>query len=75
MRRTEQKAGGCFKRFGPEQKEFNSSDLDELRYFLRREVGPQKFEIRSRTKPFFTTMQFRQLNDLRLRHATSWKMY
>jgi hypothetical protein len=43
VRRAEQEASGYFKRFGPEQKEFNSSDLDELRYFLRREVGPQKW--------------------------------
>jgi AraC-like DNA-binding protein len=68
MLRAEQEAGG-FKRFGPEQKEFNSSDLDEFRYFLRREVGPQKFEIRCRTKPFSTAMQFRQLTDLRLSYT------
>src|SRR5467141_4526381 len=58
-----------FKRFGPEQKEFNSSDLDEFRHFLRREVGPQKFEIRCRTKPFSTTIQFRQLTVLRLSYT------
>jgi len=62
-------AGGNFKRFGPEQKEFTSSDLDEFRYFLRREVGPQKFEIRCRTKPFSTAIQFRQLTDLRLSYT------
>ena len=69
MRRAEQEASGYFKRFGPEQKEFNSSDLDELRYFLRREVGPQKFGIRCRTKPFSTTMQFRQFKDLRVSYT------
>ena len=57
------------KRFGPEQKEFNSSDLDEFRHFLRREVGPQKFDIRCRTKPFSTTIQFRLLTDLRLSYT------
>jgi AraC-like DNA-binding protein len=65
MRHDEQDAlaGGLFKRFGPEQKEFNSSDLDEFRFVLGREVG-QKFEIRGRSSPFSTSIQFRQLTDL-----------
>ena len=58
-----------FKRFGADQKEFNSSDLDEFRHFLRGEVGPQKFEVRTRTKPFSTAMQFKQLTDLRLSYT------
>ena len=62
-------AGGTSKRFGPEQKEFNSSDLDELRSILRREVGPSKFDIRGRNRPFSTTIQFRQLSDLRLSYT------
>jgi AraC-like DNA-binding protein len=62
-------AGGFFKRFGPEQKQFNSSDLDELRSLLHREVGPSKFEIRGRNRPFSTTIQFRQLNDLRVSYT------
>jgi AraC-like DNA-binding protein len=61
-------AGGIPKRFGPEQKEFNSSDLDELRFVLRREIG-QKFEIRGRNRPFSTLIQFRQLNDLRVSYT------
>jgi AraC-like DNA-binding protein len=68
MRPDEQEAGR-FKRFGPEQKEFKSFDLDEFRHFLRREVGPQKFEIRCRTKPFSTEIQFRLLTDLRLSYT------
>jgi AraC-like DNA-binding protein len=63
----EREAGG-FKRFGPEQKEFKSSNLDELRFVLRREVG-QKFEIRGRNRPFSTLIQFRQLNDLRVSYT------
>ena len=45
MRHDEQDAlaGGILKRFGPEQKELSSSDLDDLRFVLRLEVG-QKFE-------------------------------
>lgn len=62
-------AGGTLRRFGPEQKEFSSSDLDELRSILRREVGPSKFDIRGRNRPFSTTIQFRQLNDLRLSYT------
>jgi AraC-like DNA-binding protein len=71
MRHAEQDAlaGGFFKRFGPEQKQFNSSDLDELRSVLHREVGPQKFEMQGRTRPFSTTIQFRQLNDLRVSYT------
>lgn len=65
---TEREAGG-FRRFGDEQKEFTSSDLDEFRHFLRREVGPQKFDIRCRTRPFSTTIQFRQFTDLRLSYT------
>jgi AraC-like DNA-binding protein len=61
-------AGGTLRRFGPEQKQFDSSDLDELRFVLRREVG-QKFEIRGRSKPFSTSIQFRQLNDLRVSYS------
>src|SRR5258708_38157389 len=63
-----QREAGGFKRFGPEQKQFNSSDLDELRFVLRREVG-QKFEIRGRNRPFSTSIQFRQLNDLRVSYT------
>jgi AraC-like DNA-binding protein len=59
-------AGGFFKGFGSKQKQFESADLDELRFVLNREVGPQKFEIQGRTRPFSTTIKFRQLNDLRL---------
>jgi AraC-like DNA-binding protein len=71
MRHAEQDAlaGGFFKGFGTKQKQFNSSDLDELRSVLYREVGPQKFEIQGRTRPFSTTIQFRQLNDLRLSYT------
>ena len=71
MRHAEQDAlaGGLFKGFGTKQKEFNSSDLDELRFVLNREVGPQKFEIRGRTRPFSTTIQSRQLDDLRLSYT------
>jgi AraC-like DNA-binding protein len=71
MRHDEQDAlaGGIFKRFGPEQKQFDSSDLDELRFVLRREVGPSKFDIRGRNIPFSTTIQFRKLNDLRLSYT------
>ncbi len=61
-------AGGIPIRFGPEQKQFNSSDLDELRFVLRREVG-QQFEIRGRNRPFSTLIQFRQLNDLRVSYT------
>jgi AraC-like DNA-binding protein len=61
-------AGNLVKRFGPEQKEFNSSDLDELRFVLRREVG-QKFEIQGRNRPFSTSIQFRQLTDLRVSYT------
>lgn len=67
--RPDEQGLGRFKRFGPEQKEFQSFDLDEFRHFLRREVGPQKFEIRCRTKPFSTAIQFRQLTDLRLSYT------
>jgi hypothetical protein len=40
MRHAEQDAlaGGFFKGFGTKQKQFNSSDLDELRSVLNREV-------------------------------------
>jgi AraC-like DNA-binding protein len=62
-------AGGLFKRFGPEQKQLNSCDLDELRSILRREVGPSKFEIRGRNRSFSATIQFRQLNDLRVSYT------
>ena len=70
MRHDEQDAlaGGLFKRFGREQKEFNSSDLDEFRFVLGREVG-QKFEIRCRSRPFSTSIQFRQLTDLRVSYT------
>jgi AraC-like DNA-binding protein len=61
-------AGGFFKRFGPEQKQFKSSDLDELRFVLRREVG-QEFQIRGRNRPFSTLIQFRELNDLRVSYT------
>jgi AraC-like DNA-binding protein len=61
-------AGGLVKRFGPEQKQFNSSDLDEFRVVLRREVG-QKFEIRGRNRPFSTLIQFRQLTDMRVSYT------
>jgi AraC-like DNA-binding protein len=60
-------AGGFFKGFGPEQ-QFDSSDLDEFRFVLSREVG-QKFEIRGRSRPFSTSIQFRQINDLRLSYT------
>jgi AraC-like DNA-binding protein len=60
--------GGIRKRFGPEQTQFDSSDLDELRFVLRREVG-QQFEIRGRSRSFSTLIQFRQLNDLRVSYT------
>ena len=60
--------GGIRKRFGPEQTQFDSSDLDELRFVLRREVG-QQFEIRGRSRSFSTSIQFRQLTDLRLSYT------
>ncbi len=71
MRHAEQDAlaGGFFKGLGSNQKKFNSSNLDELRSVLNREVGPRKFEIQCRTRPFHTTILYRQLNDLRLSYT------
>jgi len=62
-------AGGLVKRFGREQKQIDSSDLDEFRSILRREVGPSKFAILGRNRPFSTTIQFRQLSDLRVSYS------
>jgi AraC-like DNA-binding protein len=71
MRHAEQDvlAGGFFKRFGPKDKQLVSCNLDEASSLLQRDVGPQKYELQGRTKPFFANIQFKKLNDLTLSYA------
>lgn len=71
MRHAEQDAlaGGFFKRFGPKDKQFVSHNLDEIAAVLQREVGPQRYEIRGRTKPFFAKIRFWQLDAVTLSYA------
>ncbi len=71
MRQAEQDAlaGGFFKRLGPQDKQLVSCNLDEASSLLHRDVGPQKYELLGRTKPFFANIQFRKLDDLTLSYA------
>ena len=62
-------ADGLFESCGPRDHQLVSSDLDEVVDLLRRRVGPQKYEIRSRSKPFFAKIQFRQLSELTLSYG------
>jgi len=63
-------AGGLFESCGPRDQQLISRDLDEVGELLRRRVGPQKYEIRSHTKPFFAKIQFRRLSELTLSYGS-----
>jgi AraC-like DNA-binding protein len=71
MPRAEQDAlaGGFWSHLGPRDRQLVSRDLDEVGSLLRREVGPQQYELQGRGKPFATRIQFKQLDDVMLSHA------
>ncbi len=62
-------ANGFFTQFGVQDTQVISYDLDEISSLLKRRVGPQKYELRDRTKDFCARLQFRKLQDLMLSHG------
>jgi AraC-like DNA-binding protein len=71
MRHVEPDAlpGGFYKWTSPHDKLLVSRSLDEIGSILRREVGPQQYEIRAGSKSFAAKIQFKQLGDLMLTSA------
>jgi AraC-like DNA-binding protein len=57
-------ASGFFKKFWAHDKQLVSHNLDEVRFFLQRNSGPQKYELQGRKNPFLAKLEFKKLNDL-----------
>ncbi len=68
MRHAEQDAlpGGIYRWLRRNERQFVSRNFDEVRFLLQRETGTQTYELRGRTKPFSTAIQFLPLKDTKL---------
>jgi len=62
-------ADGLFESCGPRDRQLISRDIGEVAELLQQKVGPQRYETRNGTKPFFAKVQFRQLSELTLSYG------
>src|SRR5262249_16482971 len=72
MRHAEQDAliGGIYRWFAPHETQLVSKSLDEIRSLSAREIGPQRYELRSPTKAFSSRIQFSPSTDVTLSYAS-----
>lgn len=61
--------GGFFKRIGSQDKQLVLRNLDEAASLLQRDVGPQRYELQNRTRPFLAKLQFKRLENVTLSYA------
>ena len=61
--------GGFFKHLGSRDRQLVSRNLDQAASLLRRDVGPQGYELQNHSRPFLAKLQFKKLESITLSYA------